>query len=241
MLFAKSCTAVALLFTTLAAAAPAPELLSARERESSFTQTTFLQLTSSTVCNGTITLDEKVQSYTVASGDSLKAIAAKFSRGICDIAKANGITNVNFIKLGQVLTIPAQVCIPDSTSCVSKAPEATATSILGGPGFYVVVSGDTLTTIAELYQITLKSLIAANPQITNPDLILVGQVINIPVLPGSSCTIAPYIVKAGDIFYDLAAKYGSTAGQLLALNTGTDPTKLAIGQSVTLASGCKSA
>lgn len=198
-------------------------------------------ISSSPVCNGTITLDEKVQSYTVASGDTLTSIATKFSRGICDIAKANSITNVNVVELGAKLTIPAQVCIADNTSCLTKTVEATATSILGGPGFYVVVSGDTLTAIAANYQITLKSLITANPQITNPDLILVGQVINVPVLAGSSCTISPYIIKSGDVFFDLAAKSGSTAGQLLALNTGLDPTKLQIGQSVTLASACKSA
>ncbi|KAE9965866.1 hypothetical protein BLS_007353 [Venturia inaequalis] len=212
------------LFTLLVAAAPAPELLSARE-----------------LCNGTITLDERVQSYTIASGDSLGAIATKFNRGICNIATANKITNINFITAGQVLTIPAQVCIPDNTSCQPKTPEATATSILGGPGFYIVVSGDTLTAIAKNFQITLQSLIAANPAITNPDLILVGQVIIIPVLPGSSCTISPYVIKSGDIFFDLAAKFGTTAGQLLSLNTGTDPTKLAIGQTVTIASGCKNA
>lgn len=186
-------------------------------------------------------MDEKIQSYTVVSGDTLTSIAAKYNRGICDIAKANSISNVNVINLGAVLTIPAQVCLPDSTSCLTPTTQATATCILGGPGFYVVVSGDTLTAIAGNYKITLAALIAANPQIANPDLILVGQVINVPVCAGSSCTISPYAIKSGDIFFDLATKYGTTTGQLLALNTGADPTKLQIGQNVTIASACKSA
>jgi LysM repeat protein len=195
------------------------------------------------VCNGTIALDTKTQSYTVTTGDTLTSIAKKLNRGICDIAKANSITNVNVINDGAVLTIPAQVCLPYSTSCLVNSPAApaTATCILGGPSFYVVASGDTLTDIAVSYQITLAALIAANPQITNPDLILVGQVINVPVCAGSSCTIAPYTIKSGDIFFDLAAKFSSTVGQLLALNTGTEPSKLQIGQSITLALACKSA
>ncbi|TID25767.1 putative peptidoglycan-binding lysin subgroup protein [Venturia nashicola] len=225
MLFAKLSAAVIPLFTLLVAAAPAPapDFLAPGE-----------------LCNGTITLDPTVQNYTVASGDSLLKIANKFNRGPCNIAIANKITNINFIEAGAVLIIPAQVCIPDYTSCLPKDPVYTATSILGGPGFYQVLSGDTLTNVAKLFQITLPSLIAANPLIANPDLILVGQIINVPVLPGSSCTITPYTIVKGDIFFDLAAKFGSTAGQLLALNTGTDPTKLAIGQSVTIARDCKS-
>jgi len=44
---------------------------------------------------------------------------------------------------------------------------------------YTVVKGDTLTAIASKYGITLSNLIAANPQIKNPNLINIGQQINI--------------------------------------------------------------
>lgn len=45
---------------------------------------------------------------------------------------------------------------------------------------YSVQAGETLFTIAKKFSITLDTLLAANPQIENPDLILPGQVINIP-------------------------------------------------------------
>jgi LysM repeat protein len=45
---------------------------------------------------------------------------------------------------------------------------------------YVVVPGDTLSGIAGRFGITLGGLEAANPQITNPNLIVPGQVIRIP-------------------------------------------------------------
>ncbi len=46
---------------------------------------------------------------------------------------------------------------------------------------YKVKAGDTLGKIATSYHITLKELLAANPQIKNPDLIHVGELIKIPV------------------------------------------------------------
>lgn len=45
---------------------------------------------------------------------------------------------------------------------------------------YTVQAGETLFTIAEKFSITLDTLLAANPQIKNPDIILPGQIINIP-------------------------------------------------------------
>ena len=45
---------------------------------------------------------------------------------------------------------------------------------------YIVQPGDTLSGIAERFGISLSDLEKANPQITNPNLIFPGQVINIP-------------------------------------------------------------
>ena len=44
--------------------------------------------------------------YVVRRGDTLTDIAAKYSSSIDDIAKANGIHDVNLIKIGQKLQIP---------------------------------------------------------------------------------------------------------------------------------------
>lgn len=45
---------------------------------------------------------------------------------------------------------------------------------------YTVVAGDTMADIAAKFQITLTQLEQANPQVTNPEEIEVGQVLNIP-------------------------------------------------------------
>ncbi|WP_163833794.1 TIGR02594 family protein [Spartinivicinus ruber] len=46
---------------------------------------------------------------------------------------------------------------------------------------YRVQSGDTLTKIARVHCLSLKELLAINPQIANPDFIDIGQPINIPI------------------------------------------------------------
>lgn len=48
------------------------------------------------------------------------------------------------------------------------------------PKTYKVKKGDTLSKIAKAHKVTLKKLIAANPQIKNPDLIHPGDIITIP-------------------------------------------------------------
>ncbi|HHV62935.1 MAG TPA: LysM peptidoglycan-binding domain-containing protein [Firmicutes bacterium] len=47
---------------------------------------------------------------------------------------------------------------------------------------YRVQAGDTLTTIAQRFGTTVQAIMAANPSITSPDVIMVGQVIRIPVM-----------------------------------------------------------
>jgi LysM repeat protein len=45
------------------------------------------------------------QTYTVQSGDTLSAIAARFGTTVASISQANDISNPNEIEVGQILTI----------------------------------------------------------------------------------------------------------------------------------------
>ena len=58
----------------------------------------------------------------------------------------------------------------------------------------MVQSGDTMTAIAKKFGVSLAALEAANPQVTNPDLIFPGQVLTIPT------TVVTYVVQPGDTF-----------------------------------------
>ncbi|OMP84095.1 Intracellular hyphae protein 1 [Diplodia seriata] len=200
---------------------------------------TGVQLTARQLCNGTISLDTSTQQYVIQSGDTLTTIAEQFNRGICDIFYANNLTNPDLIVTGDTLVIPPQTCFLDDTTCLGPQTTPTATCIPGGPGFYIVQSGDTLSALSILFNITLDSIIQANSQnIPNPDLIEIGQVVNIPICPGTQCHISPYSIQPGDVFVDLAEKYLTSAGQILALNPGVDSNALEPGQVITLPSYC---
>ena len=71
------------------------------------------------------------------------------------------------------------VITPDIPSVKPSAPEPTPAPD-PEPKTYKVKKGDTLSKIAKAHKVTLKKLIAANPQIKNPDLIYPNQIINIP-------------------------------------------------------------
>lgn len=60
------------------------------------------------------------------------------------------------------------------------APTTAPTATPCPPTEYTVKAGDTLTTIAAANRVTVQMILAINPQITNPDVLEVGQVIKIP-------------------------------------------------------------
>ncbi|WYZ35156.1 hypothetical protein EsH8_I_001432 [Colletotrichum jinshuiense] len=155
------------LFTVLAAAG----LVAALPQNATPTATTTAAATPT--CSPGPTVE-----YTVVSNDTLTIISQKFGSGICDIANANGLTNPNFISLGQVLKVPTYVCNPDNTSCLAK--EGDATCVVDGPATYTIVSGDTFFIVAQRFGLDVNALLAAN-QGVDPLLLDVGDVINIPV------------------------------------------------------------
>ncbi len=102
--------------------------------------------------------------YTVKPGDTMSKIAAAHGISVGALARANPqVEDPGLIFPGQKLNIPG----------------ATASGT-GFTGRYRVRSGDTLRKIAKTFGVTLAALVAANPQIANPDLIRVGDVINVP-------------------------------------------------------------
>jgi GH25 family lysozyme M1 (1,4-beta-N-acetylmuramidase)/LysM repeat protein len=59
-----------------------------------------------TAAGGSGTSSTPKRTYTVKAGDSLSAIAVKYSTTVAALASANDIKNINNIKAGQVLVIP---------------------------------------------------------------------------------------------------------------------------------------
>ena len=65
---------------------------------------------------------------------------------------------------------------------------------------------------SQKFNTTVDAILRVNPQITNPNVIYVGQAIAIPAGPTS------HIVQRGDTLRIIANKYGTTVDAILALN-----------------------
>ena len=93
---------------------------------------------------------------------------------------------------------------------------------------YIVVSGDSLWSIAKKYNTTVDEIKNANNLNTN--LITVGQVLTIP----SSDELSDvYVVQSGDTLYKIAKQYNVTVKDLMDINNLTS-NNLSIGQKITV-------
>jgi LysM repeat protein len=77
--------------------------------------------------NPTVTRVESV-TYEVQAGDTLSVIAGKFSVSLYDLMVANGLSDENFIQVGQVLVIPLGG-LPTTTPTFTPVPQPTATPL----------------------------------------------------------------------------------------------------------------
>jgi len=97
--------------------------------------------------------------YVVKAGESLSGVATRLGVAEADLARANGITDRNHIKAGQVLALP-------STGG-------------GAPGGVVVARGETLSDVAARAGVSVRQLAAANG-IADPDLVPAGKRLTVP-------------------------------------------------------------
>ncbi len=93
---------------------------------------------------------------------------------------------------------------------------------------YDVQPGDTLAQIAADHGTTTAELAAAN-DITDPDLIVIGQTLTIPGPDSADHTVAP-----GETLGQIAALYGTTVADLIAANELSNPNLLGVGQLISI-------
>lgn len=136
--------------------------------------------------------------YTVQSGDNLSTIAAKYGTSSATLASLNGISNPNYIYVGQVLKLSGTTNSYASTST------------------YTVKYGDNLSTIASKYGTTTASLQALNG-ISNANYIYVGQTLKVSGTTSYSTTKS-YTVRSGDSLWLIASRLGTTVSHLQSMN-----------------------
>lgn len=96
-----------------------------------------------------------------------------------------------------------------------------------GP-IYIVQPGDTLSTIAARFNITLEELMAAN-EITDPNVLSAGQQLTIPGLEGVTGVLDTELINFGDSFRSLLRRTQVPAAMLRRLNHLVSPSEFYVG------------
>lgn len=128
--------------------------------------------------------------YSVQSGDSLSAIARRFSTSVAQLTSLNQLADSHRIRVGQRLLLPqdsaaatGQTSAQIAATAASQATAAgsASTSSNGRPvgDTYSVRRGDTLSSIARRLDVSELALLQTN-NIDHPDLIYPGQTLRLP-------------------------------------------------------------
>ena len=106
--------------------------------------------------------------YIVKPGNTLSQIAGIYNTTVSEIAGLNNISNPNLIYVGQILKI-------DTTHDISTI---TNDKYETNHIVYTIKPGDTLTSIAARYNVSIQSIVNLN-NISNPNLIFAGEQLRI--------------------------------------------------------------
>lgn len=108
--------------------------------------------------------------YTVVPGDTMFFIVQRFGVSLDALIAANPhIADPDVLSPGDVLCVPGVDGGREPAMCPA-----------GFGGRYTVQPGDTMFTIAGMFDVSVDALIAANPHIADPDVLFPGDVLCVP-------------------------------------------------------------
>lgn len=159
-------------------------------------------------------------SHTVAAGDTVSAIAAKYGVSTESVLARNKLSANSLIHPGKVLSISG-----------STAAAAPSTSTATASASYTVRAGDTLSGIAADHKISLSNIFSLNG-LSGSSIIHPGQKVKVggqaaqaPASNTSKATAtakpssgAKYVIKAGDTLSSIAAKNDVSLSALVSAN-----------------------
>ncbi|MSU03558.1 LysM peptidoglycan-binding domain-containing protein, partial [Tissierella pigra] len=150
--------------------------------------------------------------YTIKSGDTLYNLAITYNTTVEAIMAINPGINPNNLQIGQVICIPMGSPVPPCNGV-----------------YYTVRPGDTLYSIAMMFNVSLQALMAANPGV-DPNNLQVGQLICVPKteIPCPGGVI--HTVTAGETAVDIMLRYNISLTTLADANPNVDLNNLRVGQ-----------
>lgn len=161
--------------------------------------------------------------------------------GIGALAITSALIAVIILIFGQPEQAPEVAVVPTSTSYPTAVVPAANTVLAPQPTLvlaptlaptvapveHIVQEGESLISIATLYNVELPALLEANT-LTETSVIVPGQTLIIPVSAGSEGTY--HEVQEGEVLALIAAQYGVTVEQIQQANALTDANSVYVGQ-----------
>jgi LysM repeat protein len=178
------------------------------------------------------------RTHTVASGETVSAIAARYGTTVAAISAANGLDARAFIRVGQTLQISG-----------AAAPAAsTATPAAATTGTHTVASGETVSAIAARYGTTVAAIVSANG-LDSRAFIRVGQTLTVSGTSAApTASTAParsaggaHTVASGETVSAIAQRHGTTVAAIVAANGLDSRAFIRVGQQLTIPGGAAAA
>jgi LysM repeat protein len=144
--------------------------------------------------DGNTTLPTGTCVHEVRAGENLFRLSMRYNVPVADIARSSGISNIQLIVIGQMLSIPncgnngvtpPPTSIPRATSAPAGG-NFSGTNATGGTAgtvggrTHTVQQGETLFELSLRYGVPVSSIMSANPSITDMNFIKMSDQIIIP-------------------------------------------------------------
>lgn len=145
--------------------------------------------------------------YTVKRGDTLYSIASRYNTTVAELKRLNNLQS-DTLTIGQILKI-SEIETPPITNYET----------------YIVKKGDSLYSIAQMFNTTVDTIKSINNLTSNS--LMIGQQLQVPKtsqdeeeFPEKDYTY--YTVVKGDSLWSIAKRYGISVDDLIKLNDLTD-------------------